>query len=90
MVQDAGAHSDVSWSPDGENIAFVSRGKIWVVPAEGGEPVEVKTDVDAWITKLDWSPDGKEFAFSGDSGDENEFWFMEDFLTLVHSRKKSK
>lgn len=82
-VQDVSGHSDVSWSPDGQKLAFVSRGKIWVVPAVGGEPVEVKTDVDAVAGTLDWSPDCRKIAFSGESGMENEFWFMEDFLPLL-------
>ena len=82
-VQDVRAHSDVSWSPDGQKIAFVSRGKIWVVPAEGGEPAEVKTDVDADANELDWSPDGRKIAFSGESGMGIEFWFMENFLHLL-------
>ena len=86
-VQDVSGHSDLSWSPDGEKIAFVSRGKIWVVSAEGSEPVEVKTDVDASATKLDWSPDGEKIAFTGWSGGDKEFWFMEDFLPLVKGRK---
>jgi Tol biopolymer transport system component len=86
-VQNVRAHSDVSWSPDGQKIAFVSRGKIWVVPAEGGEPAEVKTDVDADAYELDWSPDGRKIAFSGESGMDIEFWFMEDFLPLVKARK---
>jgi Tol biopolymer transport system component len=79
-VQNIIAHNDVSWSPDGQQIVFVSMGKIWVVPAEGGEPVEVKTDVDANAGTLDWSPDGRKIAFSGDSGMDIEFWFMENFL----------
>jgi len=83
QIQNVGAHSDVSWSPDGQNIAFVSRGKIWVVPAEGGEPAEVKTDVDSDASQLDWSPDGRKIAFSGESGMDIEFWFMEDFLRLL-------
>jgi Tol biopolymer transport system component len=82
-VQNVSAQSDVSWSPDGKKIAFVSTGKIWVVPAAGGEPVEVKTDVDADAGKLDWSPDGRKIAFSGDSGMDIEFWFMENFLHLL-------
>jgi Tol biopolymer transport system component len=82
-VQDVRAWSDVSWSPDGQKIAFVSKGKIWTVPAEGGEPAEVKTDVDADADELDWSPDGRKIAFSGDSGMDIEFWFMEDFLHLL-------
>ena len=83
QIQNVGAHSDVSWSPDGQKIAFVSKGKIWVVPAEGGEPAEVKTDVDADVYQLDWSPDGRKIAFSGDSGMDIEFWFMENFLHLL-------
>jgi len=82
-IQAVSAQSDLSWSPDGQKIAFVSRGKIWVVPAEGGEPAEVKTDVDADAGKLDWSPDGRKIAFSGDSGMDIEFWFMKDFLPLI-------
>ena len=79
-VQNVIAHSDVSWSPDGQKLAFVSMGKILLVPAVGGEPVEIKTDVDANAGMLDWSPDSLKIAFSGDSGMDNEFWFMENFL----------
>ena len=79
-VQSIIAHSDMSWSPDSQKIAYTSMGKIWVVSADGGEPVEVKTDVDANAGMLDWSPDGHKIAFSGDSGMDLEFWFMENFL----------
>ncbi|MGA2533870.1 MAG: hypothetical protein ABSG19_12650 [Candidatus Aminicenantales bacterium] len=82
-VQEVSGHSDLSWAPDGKNIAFVSEDKIWVVSAEGGEPVEVKTDVDAEALELDWSPDGQKIAFTGRSGWDKEFWFMEDFLHLL-------
>jgi len=51
-----------------------------VVSARGGEPVELKVDVDAYAGMLDWSPDGKKIAFSGENGMEKELWFMEDFL----------
>lgn len=73
-------HNEISWSPDGHQIAFTSVGKIWLVSADGGEPVEVKTEVDAFAAMLDWSPDGKKFTFSGNGGGKPEFWFMEDFL----------
>ena len=82
-ISDVSGHSDVSWSPDGQQLAFVSRGKIWVVPASGGEPVEVKTDVDGAAGTLDWSPDGRKIAFSGESGMKSEFWFVENFLPVA-------
>lgn len=82
-IQEIDDHSDLSWSPDGQKIAFVSRGKIWVVSAKGGEPVALKTDVNARADKLDWSPDGQKIAFTGLSGGEKEFWLMEDYLPLV-------
>ena len=86
-VQNVRAHDDLSWSPDGQKIAFVSKGKIYVVSENGGDPVEVKTDVDADAGTLDWSPDGRKIAFSGESGMDVEFWFMEDFFPLVKGRK---
>jgi Tol biopolymer transport system component len=82
-VQEVSGHSDLSWSPDGKNIAFVCEDKIWIVPAGGGEPVELKTDVEAEALELDWSPDGTKIAFSGRSGWDKEFWFMEDFLPAL-------
>jgi len=83
QVQNIRAHDDLSWSPDGQKIAYTSQGKIWVVSAGGGEPVEVKMDVDAHAGTLDWSPDGRKIAFSGESGMDIEFWFMENFLHLL-------
>jgi len=75
-------HNEISWSPDGHQIAFTSRGKISIVSANGGRPVVVKADVDAFAAMLDWSPDGKKLAFSANSGGKPELWFMEDFLPL--------
>jgi Tol biopolymer transport system component len=58
-----------------------------VVPAQGGDPVEVKTDVDARAGMLDWSPDGKKIAFSGESGMDIEFWLMENFLPEIRAEQ---
>jgi Tol biopolymer transport system component len=82
-VQEVSGHSDLSWSQDGRNIAFVSEDKIWIVPSDGGESVELKTDVGAETLELDWSPDGTMITFSGRSGWDKEFWFMEDFLQAL-------
>ena len=63
-----------SWSPDGKSIAFVSnmsgRNNLWVVPAEGGFPVQL-TVSDQRQASPAWSPDGKWIAYKSDyDGDE--------------------
>jgi len=75
--------TDLSWSPDGESIAYTRIGSIWVVPADGGEPVEVRT---GFLTRnsgnvmISWSPDGERIAFSESHGGEAELWLISDFL----------
>ena len=63
-----------TWSPDGKQIAFISnmsgRNNLWVVPAEGGWPVQL-TVSDQRQTAPTWSPDGKWIAYQSDyDGDE--------------------
>src|SRR6202041_2608587 len=63
-----------TWSPDGKSIAFISnmsgRNNLWVVPAEGGWPVQL-TVSDERQTAPAWSPDGKWIAYQSDyDGDE--------------------
>jgi Tol biopolymer transport system component/C-terminal processing protease CtpA/Prc len=49
-------------SPDGSEIAFVSGGDIWTVPAAGGEARLLVSDPATESRPL-YSPDGKELAF---------------------------
>jgi Tol biopolymer transport system component len=56
---------DPSWSPDGTQIAFASRGRngdIYVINAEGGEPRRVGGTPRADYGP-DWSPDGDTILF---------------------------
>jgi len=76
-------HYELAWSPDGKQFAYTCEGKIWIVPPDGGEPVEVKTGMSARASKIGWSPDGKKIAFSHWTGGDHELWLMENFLPLV-------
>ncbi len=62
-----GDHNDTSpcWSPDGNQIAFLSTRKdperpaqIYIIPTDGGEARQL-CEIDGAIDDLSWSPDGK-------------------------------
>ncbi|HEY0648604.1 S41 family peptidase [Phenylobacterium sp.] len=54
-------------SPDGAEIAFVSGGDIWTVPAAGGTASLLVTDA-ATEGRPQYSPDGREIAFTSSRG----------------------
>jgi Tol biopolymer transport system component len=68
-----------AWSPGGSQIAFTSNRsgnyEIYVVPAEGGEPVRL-TDDPAYDSSPAWSPDGSQIAFSSDRAGNGDIWLM--------------
>ena len=55
---------DVTWSPDGKWIAYISDTtgdyQLYLMPADGsGEAVQLTDDQEIWILNMSWSPDSK-------------------------------
>ncbi|HEY6929443.1 MAG TPA: S9 family peptidase [Thermoanaerobaculia bacterium] len=98
----SGAHDDVlpSWSPDGREIAFVTRRgddpdrtdnwDIYVVEARaGGKERQLTTSVEAdnnpdWETAPAWSPDGKWIAYLH-GGDPKLIEYVTNTLAVIPS-----
>jgi serine/threonine protein kinase len=67
----AGGGRSPRFSPDGKQIAFwvgefwfPTENRVYVMPASGGDPRQVATDL-AWATVPLWSPDGKKLMVMG-------------------------
>ncbi|KPK34804.1 MAG: hypothetical protein AMJ65_17905, partial [Phycisphaerae bacterium SG8_4] len=75
-------HSQLAYSPDGSKIAHNASGKIWITLLGRGKPEELRTGLpdNTKLSEFGWSPDGEKIAFMGSTGDEAEFWLIEDFL----------
>jgi Tol biopolymer transport system component len=56
-------HRHPSWSPDGRTIAYADARHLWLVPAEGGRPVQLTRDPPG-NREPSWSPDGRFVYFS--------------------------
>jgi Tol biopolymer transport system component len=62
-------------SPDGSEIAFVSGGDIWTVPAAGGE-ARLLVSHPAVESRPLYSPDGKELAFNSTRAGSADVWVL--------------
>jgi len=68
-----GAADRASWSPDGSLILFEEDGDLWVVSANGGEPVNL-TNTPEREGGGAWSPDGTQIVFSAWEGSGSNLW----------------
>ncbi|MFN8372620.1 MAG: LpqB family beta-propeller domain-containing protein [Anaerolineae bacterium] len=60
----------VAYSPDGTRIAYVDNTSgqmnLWLMPAGGGEPVQLTHFTEHAVREVAWSPDGTRIAFFAD------------------------
>ncbi len=70
VTESSGVHArDPEWSPDGENIAYISdktgENELWMQPENGAEePVQLTEDADTYYFSLQWSPDSEHILWS--------------------------
>ncbi len=65
------AISSIQWSPDGKQIAFLTRREgeqtqVWSIPADGGESRQI-TNSPAPVTFFQWHPSGKKIGYIAES-----------------------
>jgi len=72
LTSEALLHSvrDPTWSPDGKQILFANAphfgtSKAYLLPAEGGSPIELLPGDDETQADPHWSPDGKKIVLTG-------------------------
>lgn len=83
LFENPGPDSSPRWSPDGSTIAFVANphpttttwyNKLYLLPAEGGEPEILLEDFDLNVGSPIWAPDGRDIYWStGDKTRTNLF-----------------
>lgn len=71
----SGSISEFVPSPDGKEIAFISRGEVFVVNAEGGSTKRI-TNTSEQERYVQWSPDGKKLIYAGERGDSWDIYVV--------------
>ncbi|MGH7441123.1 MAG: hypothetical protein ACREKE_00465, partial [bacterium] len=61
-----------SFSPDGKRIAYGFNGNIWIIDADGLNPLTLISDGSSWSPA--WSPDGKHIAYVNGNETHRDLW----------------
>lgn len=59
-----GRDSGPRWSPDGQQIAYLDRGNLWIMSASGHDQAQITRAAPAYTdARPSWSPNGRYLAF---------------------------
>ena len=70
LTQGTGRDASPRWAPDGQSLAFVRDGQLFVLPLSGGEARRV-TQFKNGVDGVQWSPDGRFLSFLSTGDDED-------------------
>jgi dipeptidyl aminopeptidase/acylaminoacyl peptidase len=76
ITRNEAPEENLQWSPEGKVLAYLAptnsswelaEDKLWVVPAEGGEPRQLTTSFNGAIGQYAWSGDGQSIVFGANA-----------------------
>jgi Tol biopolymer transport system component len=81
-------YNTLSWAPDGRHLMFVREdGRLWRIPATGGEPQDMGVSMRGRIKAPSIHPDGTRLVFGVADADDNEVWALDNFLPALSVRR---
>jgi Tol biopolymer transport system component len=71
LSRESGTNVTTSWSPDGNQIAVIHRGNVWIASSNGDKPLQITEtpEMEIWPG---WSPDGRMISYV--AGSERSFY----------------
>ncbi len=79
------------WSPDGKWLAWSdSEYRLWIMPADGGEPRQVDRGTENEIGQYAWSPDGRWLAYAKTLPNDYDAIFIHDVAAKVNHQVTSE
>lgn len=59
------------WSPNGDRLAYVESGQLFLMRFDGGEPLQLTDDDKHHVEDIAWRPDGRAIAFTKEDDASN-------------------